>query len=282
MSVQREYRGISQRAKSLLAKPEGIDVDFKREINGIKSRDLVSFANSLYGGAILVGVDEYTSKDGLQRGRVVGCDVDDSSRLSLINKATDCYPIVDIELIVENISRKPFFRIEISPGAKRPYCTQRGEYAMRADARSRALYPEELLAMFMDREGELFVSRFREAVAQLEHRLGVMDHAFGSGMVQLVSHLDELDGQVRRTLNRVDQMTDSAKKRSRNMLQALKDSQDSIAGLESLLLAQNGHPAGRIEMLRDIRSRLDLLTENLTPEHVDQDLSDPKVDDRND
>lgn len=270
MSVQREYRGISQRAKSLLAIPEGIDVDFKREINGIKSRDLVSFANSLYGGAILVGVDEYTSKDGLQRGRVVGCEVDDGSRLSLINKATDCYPIVDIELIVENISSKPFFRIEIAPGAKRPYCTQRGEYAIRADARSRALYPEELLAMFMDREGELFVSRFREAVAQLEHRLGEMDHAFGSGMVQLVTHLDELDGQVRRTLNRVDQMTDSAKKRSRNMLQALKDSQDSISGLESLLLAQNGNPTGRIEMLRDIRSRLDLLTENLTPEHLSQ------------
>ena len=150
MPVKREYKRISRRAKSLLAKPEGVDVDFKREINGIKSRDLVSFANSPQGGAILVGVDEYTNIDGLQRGQVVGCDVDDSARLSLINKATDCYPIVDIELVVENISNKPFFRIEIPSGSKRPYCTQRGEYAIRADARSRALYPEELLAMFME------------------------------------------------------------------------------------------------------------------------------------
>ncbi|MBN1006831.1 helix-turn-helix domain-containing protein [Amphritea pacifica] len=265
MPVKREYQQISQRARSLLAKPEGVDVDFKREINGIKSRDLVSFSNSSQGGAILVGVDEYTNKAGLQRGRVVGCDVDDSARLSLINKATDCYPIVDIELVVENISNKPFFRIEIPPGGKRPYCTQRGEYAIRADARSRALYPEELLAMFMDREGELFLTRFREAVAQLEQRLGQMDHAFGSGMEQLVIHLDELDSQVRRTLTRVDQMTDSAKKRSRNMLQALRDSQDSIAGLEALLVAQNGNPSGRLEIMRDIRTRLDQLTENLNP-----------------
>ena len=271
MTIKREYRGVSQRARSLLANPEGIDVDFKRESNGIKSRDMVSFANSSQGGAILVGVDEYTSEDGLQRGRIVGCDVDDSARLSLINKATDCYPIVEIELIVENISRKPFFRIEIPPGSKRPYCTQRGEYAIRADARSRALYPEELLAMFMDREGELFLSRFREAVAQLEHRLGQMDHAFGSGMVQLVTHLEELDVQVRHTLSRVDSMTDSAKKRSRNMLQALRDSQDSIAGLEALLVAQNGNPAGRLELMRDIRARLNQLTDNLNQNGQDDD-----------
>ncbi|MDO6562583.1 ATP-binding protein [Amphritea sp. 1_MG-2023] len=270
MSVRREYRGVSQRAKSLLAKPEGVDVDFKREISGIKSRDLVSFANSAQGGAILVGVDEYTSPDGVQRGRIVGCDVDDGARLSLINKSTDCYPIVDIELVIENISRKPFFRLEIAPGNKRPYCTQRGEYAIRADARSRALYPEELLAMFMDREGELFLSRFREAVAQLEQRLGQMDHAFGAGMVHLVTHLDELDSQVRRMLARVDQMTDSAKKRSRNMLQALRDSQDSIAGLEVLLMAQNGNPSGR-EMMRDFYRRLDQLTDSLDAHEEDKD-----------
>lgn len=263
MPVKREYRGISRRAKSLLAKPEGIDVDFKRETNGIKSRDLVSFANSSQGGAILVGVDEYTRSDGLQRGRIVGCNVDDSARLSLINKATDCYPIVDLELVVENIASKPFFRLEIAPGNKRPYCTQRGEYAIRADARSRALYPEELLAMFMDREGTLFLNRFREAVAQLEQRMGQMDHAFGSGMEHLVHHLDQLDSQVRRTLTRVDQMTDSAKKRSRNMLQALRDSQESLTRLESLLLVQNGKPTGRLEMMRDIRTRLDQLTDNL-------------------
>lgn len=271
MPVKREYRGISQRAKRLLANPEGIDVDFKREINGIKSRDLVSFANSPHGGAILVGVDEYTSPDGLQRGRIVGCDVDDGARLSLINKATDCYPIVDLELVVENISNKPFFRLEIASGNKRPYCTQRGEYAIRADARSRALYPEELLAMFMDREGTLFLNRFREAVGQLEQRLGQMDHAFGSGMEQLVNHLDDLDNQVRRTLTRVDQMTDSAKKRSRTMLQALRDSQESIAGLEAMLIAQNGNPAGRLDIMRDIRTRLDQLTDNLTPNDEDND-----------
>lgn len=263
MPVKREYRGVSQRAKRLLANPEGIDIDFKREVSGIKSRDLVSFANSPHGGAILVGVDEYTSADGLQRGRVVGCDVDDSARLSLINKAADCYPIVDIELVVENINHKPFFRLEVASGNKRPYCTQRGEYAIRADARSRALYPEELLAMFMDREGELFLHRFREAVVQLEQRLGQMDHAFGSGMEQLVKHLSELDNQVRRTLIRVDQMTDSAKKRSRNMLQTLRESQESIAGLEMLLLAQNGNAIGPIEIMRDIRNRLDQLADNL-------------------
>ena len=143
--IQKEYRGLTQRTRSLLRVSEGMNVDFKREVSGIKSRDLVAFANTPLGGTILVGIDEYTDAEGVQRGRVVGCDVDDNARLVIVNKATDCFPTVELAIFVENVAKKPILRIEIPPGHYKPYCTQRGEYCIRSDARVRALFPDELL-----------------------------------------------------------------------------------------------------------------------------------------
>ncbi|WP_210396841.1 AlbA family DNA-binding domain-containing protein [Motiliproteus sediminis] len=193
---QREFRGISQRCHQLLKMPEGINVDFKRDLSGIKTRTLVAFANSPLGGAVLVGVDEYTTGDGVQRGCVVGCPVDDTARMSIINKATDCIPNLDIEVFVENVSRQPFLRIEIASGRHKPYCTQRGEYAIRTDGRIRALFPDELLAIFMDREGEQFLSRFRNAVYQLENQVGLVNEALNEGILGVSDRLGHLDQQI--------------------------------------------------------------------------------------
>ena len=76
--MKREYRGLSKRTQRLLAMPEGIDVDFKRDVTGVHGSDLVAFANSLRGGTLLIGIDEYTTEDGVQRGQICGCDVDDN------------------------------------------------------------------------------------------------------------------------------------------------------------------------------------------------------------
>eukprot|EP01155_Anaeramoeba_flamelloides_P029288 Anaeramoba_flamelloidesa849851_7.p2 GENE.a849851_7~~a849851_7.p2 ORF type:complete len:129 (+),score=22.96 a849851_7:54-440(+) len=126
--MQREYRRLSRRTKYLLSLPEGLNVDFKREVQAVKSSDLVAFANTPQGGTLLIGIDEYTSDNGVQRGRVVGCDVDDKARLTLVNKSTGCIPNVEVQIFTENLAAStPILRVEIPSGLHKPYCTQRGK-----------------------------------------------------------------------------------------------------------------------------------------------------------
>lgn len=264
--IQKEYRGLSRRTQSLLQVSEGMNVDFKRDVSGIKSRNLVAFANTPLGGTILVGVDEYTDVEGVQRGEVVGCEVDDNARLIIVNKATDCFPTVELGIFVENIARKPILRVEIPPGHHKPYCTQRGEYCVRSDARVRALFPDELLAIFMDREGEQFISRFHDAVHQLEQQVGSIRHVLSAGMLDVSGHIHDLDDQLRRTLNRIGGLTDSNKKRSRDLLQVLKESRDSLMTLEQLILSGKAN-GERLDMLEEIHSNLGMLVENLDIEN---------------
>ncbi|MDI3326835.1 ATP-binding protein [Pontibacterium granulatum] len=260
--IQKEFRGLSQRTRSLLRVSEGMNVDFKREVSGIKSRDLVAFANTPLGGTILVGIDEYTDSEGVQRGRVVGCDVDDNARLVIVNKATDCFPTVELAIFVENVAKTPILRIEIPPGHYKPYCTQRGEYCIRSDARVRALFPDELLAIFMDREGEQFISRFQDAVHQLEQQVGSIRHSLSTGMLEVSGHIHDLDEQFRRTTSRIGQLTDSNKKRSRDLLQTLKESRDSLMTLEQQIMSGTAN-GNRIDMLEEIHANLGMLVDNL-------------------
>ncbi|MBY4677988.1 AlbA family DNA-binding domain-containing protein [Marinobacterium arenosum] len=265
--MQREYRGLSRRTQQLLQMAEGRTVDFKRDASGVKSRDLVAFANAPLGGTILIGVEEYTSNDGVQRGRVVGCRVDDSVRLILVNKATDCFPTVDLELYVENLADRPILRLEIPSGQYKPYCTQRGDYAIRSDGRNRALLPDELLAIFMEREGELFLARFHDAVTRLERQLVNLRHLLSSGMLDVSEHIGELDSQLSRTTARLGQLTDSNKKRSRNLLQILEQSRDTVSLLESHLRPEvEVEQADDHDLLLDIQQKLDLLINEINPE----------------
>ncbi|WP_432695797.1 AlbA family DNA-binding domain-containing protein [Marinobacterium sp. YM272] len=256
--MKREYRRLSRRTQQLLSAPEGVNVDFKREVQAIRSSDLVAFANSPQGGTLLVGIDEYTSPDGVQRGRVVGCDVDDRARLLLVNKATECIPNIEIKIYTENLSQaRPILRVEIPSGHLKPYCTHGGEYRIRTDGRNRALLPEELLAIYMDREGEQFLSRFRDAVFQLEHQVEGVNHSLSSGMLSVSQHLEDLDDQLRHTLHRIEQLTDSNKKRSRNLLQALRESQRSILQLEQVVVPRG--TVTRSSLLEDIEHKLGML-----------------------
>ena len=260
--MQREYRRLSGRTRHLLSLPEGLNVDFKREVQAVKSSDLVAFANAPLGGTLLIGIDEYTTSDGVKRGRVVGCDVDDKARLMLVNKSTGCIPNIEIRIFTENLAAsKPILRVEIPSGNYKPYCTQRGEYAIRTDGRNRAMLPEELLAIFMEREGELFLSRFRAAVLQLEHQLGSVSHALSEGMLGVSERLYELDQQLQRTLSRIEQQTDSNKKRSRNLMQALRQSQAGIVQLENSI-APVINDQGQ-HLLQDIEHKLGMLLDLL-------------------
>jgi len=174
MSKKSEYSGITKRTKSLLSGGENKAVDYKDRIKGLHTEDLVAFANSKNGGTILIGVKEEKSKNGSQIGVPIGCPIGDKSKLQIMGKALSCSPPVQLELFVENLSKKPFYRIEIPSGVRKPHSTNSGTYKIREDGRNHPLLPEQLLSIFLDREGEKFRDRFSQAAGELE---GQMNHA---------------------------------------------------------------------------------------------------------
>ena len=206
MAKRTTYKRISKRSRDLLASGEGKYVDYKESVKGIHADDFVAFANSKEGGALLIGVEEITTTKGVQIGRPIGCAVDDKSRLQIMGKALSCSPAVQIELFIENTESKPFFRVEISSGAHKPYSTSNGTYKIREDGRNNPILPEALLKMFLDREGEEFRSRFSEATGELERRMGEAS-ATVDGLEQVISSKIE---EIGRTLGWAEYKTDDA------------------------------------------------------------------------
>lgn len=136
----------------MLARGEGIDVDFKRSAAGLEAVDIVAFANSKAGGAILIGVDESTGSSGRHVGTIVGCHVGDQEKRMILEKAHQCVPAISVTVHVENRAHKPFYRIEIPSGPNKPYCTSGGTYKIRGDGRNNTLYPTSLLNLFLETE----------------------------------------------------------------------------------------------------------------------------------
>ena len=165
------FKTISRRAHTLLERREGNDVEFKSQLNGLDPCDIVAFANSRTGGTIFIGIAEDSDGDSIQNVEVVGCDVGDKEKQIILGKAQTCIPPVDVEIYVENLGAKPFFRIEIPSGPVKPYCTAAGAYKIRGDGRTNALYPGTLLSMFVEAESSRFLSRFKEATRELEDEL---------------------------------------------------------------------------------------------------------------
>ncbi len=139
-----------------------MDVEFKSTVKALDSSDLVAFANSASGGAILFGVQESSDSDGRQIAEVVGCQISDEAKLRLVAKAMACQPPIQIEIFAENTSDVPFYRVEIPSGDLKPYCTGGGTYKIRQDGRVHALSPTELLETFLVREAAEFRRRFQE------------------------------------------------------------------------------------------------------------------------
>lgn len=162
-----EYKGISKRAQNLLNRIEDYDVEFKETVKSLETEDLVAFANSDEGGAILIGVRQ--TKEG--KGKIIGCPVGDEEKVTIINKAESCFPPIDIEIFRENTGKKPFFRIEIHDCKNKPYSTSSGIYKIRGDGRNKALLPGRLLTMFVEIESKKFIERYRKATDEIEKRM---------------------------------------------------------------------------------------------------------------
>jgi len=162
-----QFQTISDRANRLLSREEDFDVAFRNSIAGLGSDDLVSFANSATGGAILIGVTRTRRGNGGQKTALVGCTVGDRERLKILAKANQCVPPVPVSIFVESCAEKPFYRIEIASGSHKPYCTSGGTYKIRGDGRNEILYPAQLLALFLEAEGVELVPWFQPATTSV-------------------------------------------------------------------------------------------------------------------
>lgn len=221
MAIEREFQVIRADTRRLLEGQEGREVDFKESPAGVDAEDLVAFANAS-GGTILVGVEEIQSEKGLQHGRVVGCSINDQTKLGFLNKASSCRPAVEIEITIENLRNKPIYRIDIPEGSHKPYCTQKGTYKMRSDGRNVAIDPDMMTALILERETEQFVERFRAAADEVIFNLEQMEQ-------RLSNSLNEIEGVAERAAIAADQATGAAEDATAAAYEAAAAAEEVVA-----------------------------------------------------
>lgn len=215
MSNKRRHKSISAAARRLLAQGESARADFKRAPEGVSADDLVSFANTDIGGAILVGIEEKTGPNGEQLGAVRGCDIGDATVLQITNKALSCLPPVAIDVHIENLASTPFLRVEIPPSQTKPHCTPKGVYCRREGSRNRPLQPTELLQIFLDSESRAFAERFETAAHRIKQDLSDLEDSLARSIKSMGDQLGwaefKLD-DTESTLDSILSYTQSAKR----------------------------------------------------------------------
>ncbi len=234
---RQEYKGVSKRAKALLDGQENYDVDFKRAVSGLESDDMVAFANSRHGGAILIGVDEMEIADGRQRGKIVGCPVGDKEKLSIISRAESCTPPVEVRIVVENAGVLPFYRVEIPSGSEKPYCTSKGTYKIRGDGINQPLTPQRLLTLFVESESHEFIERFQRATQELEQKLGQLFE--GSATLEMI--LSRLSTSIRG----LESASAEPHGSSEALLATLHRLEDRVARIEAMTAEIGNRVAGQ-------------------------------------
>ena len=277
MPATNEFQELTERTQALLAKQEGLEVDFKIDLKGVDAGDLVAFANSPSGGAILVGVREIELPSGLQRGEIVGCPVDDRTRLTLLNKAQDCTPPIEIELFVENLgAERPILRIEVPShrNPHKPYCTKRGEYRIRGDGRNKALLPQALLTTYLEVEGEEFLGRFRSAAQAIETSVTTMHQELQGLFEEVRSSLHRSLGEIETEVATMRQRIDMQLGDVFDTASATADLADTAMGLSDEAAAKVTEVDGKVEELAEDLSTLHSRVEALL-RHFD--IEDPLV-----
>ena len=182
---QDTYSGIRRETRRMIDGWEGRTVDFKLTHAAVTAEDLVALANA-QGGTLLVGVEEVNTPEG-QRGRIVGCDVSDRTRNAIVSRANGCTPPVQMALTCENMKRpnRQVMRIDVPQSGMKPHCTQGGTYKVRIQGQNAALLPQQLLAMFLEREGDTFLARFRQAALELMQQLEEIESSISGQLVEL-------------------------------------------------------------------------------------------------
>jgi len=190
--MKMEFKTISKKAKSLLSREEGYEVELKQSEVGLETEDLVAFANSKNGGSILVGIKEIKDKFGKQKAKIVGCKGTDKEKMSIKQKALNCIHSIDVEIFKENTDENLFYRIEIPSGENKPYCTSKGIYKIRDDGHNKVIDPDKLLLMFINLESDKFLKKFKEATKEIENSLSDISRDINESL----NHLSDIVPQL--------------------------------------------------------------------------------------
>lgn len=147
--------------KRLLARSEGLHVDFKRDAESVKPDDLVAFANG-GGGTILIGVDEIKGANGVQRGKIVGCDASDRERNKIVSRANSCRPAIPVTVTVETNGKLAIMRVDIQKGGL--HCTSNGTYKIHRDGQNDIIDPALMAEIIVQLERTKILGYLRAAV----------------------------------------------------------------------------------------------------------------------
>jgi hypothetical protein len=177
--------------------------------------------------------------------------VGDKEKLSILNRAESCIPPVEIEIIIENASRKPFFRIEIPSGKDKPYSTSGGTYKIRGNGRTNPLLPSRLLAIFIENEGREFVERFGKATQDLEASLSDVKNKTLEEMNELFQDLAKLEyslDEVFASASNAEGLADDAMMASGETLGIVQEMDERVFYIDEIMLP---HMEMRVNALLD-------------------------------
>ena len=252
MYGKKKYKRVSTRAKVLLSKEEGFDVDFKKNTN-LSGEDLVAFANSNNGGTILLGVDEKENADGTQSGLVIGCNVSDASKMAVVNKANQCIPHVEISIHIENSNSKPFYRIEIPSSKNKPHCTQKGIYKTRGDGANKPLLPQELLRIYLESESDNFLKNYSKATVEMRDEL---QSQHKEQTQNLWSSTFETQDNIQEAVSGIGTMLD-------DVHMQIEDSQSELQSLVDEIKEETNELKQDLEITYDVKYKLKEVDKNV-------------------
>lgn len=175
----------------LLSSSENSELDFKRDADAVKHDDLVAFANS-GGGVILVGVEEETGKNGVQKGKVVGCDVSDRERNKIVSRANQCKPAIAVKVAVETHGKFSIFRIEIPKGGL--HCTPNGTYKIRRDGQTDIIDPSAMAQIIVELERKRILYYLRAAVRpEIEDAQSDLESRYDEALAEIEDLRSQID-----------------------------------------------------------------------------------------
>lgn len=177
------FQKASPAAKRILALGESGRYEFKRDIDAVTPKLLAALANRVAldpdrdAAHLLVGVDEIEDKEtGLVYGELYGLPKGlDKAVARIQDVASRTRPIpVDVFIVEEAVSEPtPFVRVEIRPTMP-PHYDDEGRRQTRMGRSTRALTDDELLRVYLDREGGSFAARFRQTTTELQSAVGAV------------------------------------------------------------------------------------------------------------
>ncbi|OME19932.1 AlbA family DNA-binding domain-containing protein [Paenibacillus odorifer] len=220
----------------LIQNEENTTIEFKETVSGLKPEDIVAFANSSQGGVVIIGVRDKVSNEGRQKGTVVGCEISDSNRLMIMNKTQNCRPPVSLKISSVEIEDKDVYVVEIPSGEYKPYCTENGLYKIRDDGRNRALFPNELLTLFMQSERDKFITNFKDATENLEQQFTITREAIINETDKMIDMLKDFENSIQSSLDTIESSADSADSNSSNVESTVDSMENKVNDIWEILM----------------------------------------------